>query len=223
MNILILEHNKERERLIYQLIEDRITKLSPESNVQIHSFDDGLEVAEYFRPDVILSHPVRDEQGACVMMALKLLYHCNVVCLTTEGVENFDIPEIIESRLGPFDFGDKLVDYFFYWGEKPRDVFCRALLRRGLVSSEDRVGISGYVNYEEGIIDRHLEGDPLYKEIKEFSKKFRHNYCFVTAEFYDPDPIKEAIESSELNDNMPKEEYEQIKQDLIEGNNYRYE
>ncbi|MBR2274502.1 MAG: hypothetical protein IJ873_00325, partial [Lachnospiraceae bacterium] len=222
MNVLILEHNKERERLIYQFIADRIRELSPESRVEIHNFDEAIDAAMQFPPDAILSHPVRDEQGACVMTALKLLFGCKVVCLSTEGLEYFDVPKLIDARIGSFDFGDRLVDYFFYWGEKPRDIFSRAMLKKGLVSSDDRVGVCGYVNYEKEVIRNYLSGNELARSIQRCAGEHKRNYCFVTTGFYDPDPVKEAIESSILSKDLSPEEYERLKTSIIAGNNYRH-
>lgn len=64
-----------------------------------------------------------------MLLMIKIVRKCKIVCLCREGLEDFDDPLIVDKRLGGYTFSDKIIDYIFYWGEKPRKIMGNAMIK----------------------------------------------------------------------------------------------
>ncbi len=126
-----------------------------------------------------------------MLLLIKIVRKCKIVCLCREGLEDFDDPLIVDKRLGGYTFSDKIIDYIFYWGEKPRKIMGNAMIKKHQISSFDRVGISGYIMYNWEVIGRQYTGEELAR-IESFCSNFSRNALFVTAFFFPEDPIEDA-------------------------------
>lgn len=209
MKVLIVYHFVDRELLICKLIEQRINAEYPEVETKISSSTDCLMVSTTYKPDVILTPPVRDETVVPRMAAIKILYGTKIVSLTTEGVENFDNSNVIDARIGNVDYGKNIIDYYFYWGDKPTKIFRDALLKKGLVASGDRVGVCGYCMYEKNAIANAVKENHIYKEIKEMCEEYGKAILFVTSFYIFDDIIEDRKACSTFPEYSSEEEYEE--------------
>lgn len=215
MKILLLYHSREREEPIYRMIEHRIKQESAEAVVKVGPASDSVKVCVEFVPDVILMMPIRDETTVTRMTTIKLLYSPKIVCLTTEGVENFDSENVIRMRIGDCEYSENLIDYFFYWGDLPTKIFREALSERHRITDRNRVGTCGYVMYEQRAVQEYLKGDVLAGRIKEHYDKFGKLILFVTGFYFFDDVITDRKGCSTFPDYTTEEEYNEHKERLL--------
>lgn len=176
----MLYHLKNREKKIFDSIKFRMIELGMQHDVRIMDFDEGTVEAIIERPNVIITHPVRDNHATSRMTALKTLYTPIIITLETEGLINYDDELKVKLRIGENLYDKALVDYYFFWGPRPCIIFADRLLKEGKVTDVKRVKWCGYIMYDLDVV-KHQESYRLFsKQYKETKKGFNKTVLFLT-------------------------------------------
>lgn len=180
MLVYMLYHIANREKKILELIRFRMKESGKDYDVRIMDFDEGTIEALIQKPDVIITHPVRDDHGACRITALKALYNPVVITLETEGLMDFDDELTVRLRIGENLYDKALVDYYFFWGPRPCRIFADRLVKENKVTDAGRVKWCGYVMYELSLVKKqetYITRSRLYDEKK---KNYDRALLFLT-------------------------------------------
>lgn len=199
MLVYMLYHLESREKKIFDLIQLRMRELGKHHDVRIMDFDEGTVEAIIERPDVIITHPVRDDHAACRMTALKVLYEPVVITLETEGLMDFDDELTVNLRIGENKYDKALVDYYFFWGPRPCRIFADVLLKSGKVTDINRVKWCSYIMYDLDIVKRQGLYRMIYQKYEAKKKHFDREVLFLTG-FNSVDASCEEEINQELDD-----------------------
>lgn len=148
MLVYMFYHLEKREKKIFDLVSMRIRQLAYDADIRILDFDEGTVKALYEKPDIIITFPTRDDLVVSRLTALKVLLNCKIIVLETEGLINYSDEDATRRRIGFNTYDPQLVDYYFYWGSHPRNIFAELLRKDSKVSSDKRVDYCGYVMYD---------------------------------------------------------------------------
>lgn len=229
----MLYHLENREKKIFDLIQLRMSELGLKHDIRILDFDEGTVEAIIERPDVIITHPVRDDHGACRMTALKVLYAPVVITLETEGLMDFDDELTVKIRIGENQYDKSLVDYYFFWGPRPCRIFADRLIKSGKVTDFNRVKWCGYIMYDLDIV-RHQESYRLFsKQYKAREQGFDKAVLFLTGfnavDASDEEEINRELDSYIMmssfsideDGNPDKEELQHARENIIKSARFR--
>lgn len=156
---------KEREYFQLQLIKRYIEESEQNNEVIILDVLDIVKYSIYNAISVILCPPIRSKVLQNILTYVKQTNNCRIVCLVTEGYEDYSNPEVIDKRLGDVELPLGLIDYMFYWGGKTAKLYGQRMIEKKQICSMKQIGISGYIMYDYNSIKRFWEKPDIFCEL----------------------------------------------------------
>lgn len=178
--ICIFYHVPERELNSCLLIADKIKKLRPGTDVIVNEFYHGVCLALLYRPDVILTIPPRDSQGAQRLTILKKIVKCSILSLLTEGFYQSFSEDHVQIAIGTNTYSSKLIDKYLFWGEKTREHFVHILKKNKKIEDVSRSQTVGYVYYDMDAIQEYFKEDKTLDEVWTWGKNFVKTILVLT-------------------------------------------
>lgn len=172
MLVYLFYHLREREEKILSLIAQQIKNRNRNVCVKIMEADEGMPQALVEKPDVIMTFPIRVIESVEKLALVKRYINAKIICIETEGYWDFNDEKIVAGRIGSIKFSPKLIDYYYLWGQKSREQYSHELLSQNKILSDDRVRISGYVQYDLSIVGQ----DPEIQRQREYVKNIVEDY-----------------------------------------------
>lgn len=192
MKYVLLYTLESREKFGLDAVKEEIRTYDADATINIMFFYDILSFGLENKIDVILCPPIVDDCSAMVITMIKLQHKCKIVCLSTEGLRDFNDEENVDPRMGLWLISDKLIDYFFFWGSRPVTVLGNRMLKRKSISSADRIGISGYILYDHTLYKREQLDSSIEESLCSFKKKYDKCILFLTGFGFTNHPVEDA-------------------------------
>lgn len=151
MKFLFYYNNYERERLIFDFIQEELTKICPDMEFERYAADSGMEtfysVLKY-NPDVVFTFPITTEYQAVQYTYLKYLTRAYIVSFTTEGLLKVEDDMLTEGDFGRYAYGENVVDKYINWGKKAAELFKASYIKEKRIKKNAEVEYYGYPLYE---------------------------------------------------------------------------
>lgn len=170
-------HIWEREYIILEILRKRL-----------ENFGMVVEYADYmdingcikFRPDVIITHPIRTETDVIFLATMKLATGAVMIPMTVEGYYDLEDHKSVIRMIGLDKCPVNLIDYFIMWGEKNKEIEGRELLNLQKISSVDKIKAFGYIPYEKEAVLEYVKHDEQYAKYVQWGKKYARIIACVT-------------------------------------------
>jgi len=207
------------EREIKTLIKIKDAIENENRNIEVEILDvvknsfitDSLD----FFPDVILTYPFNAISTSYKFYLLKYLLNCHIITYQVEGILIYENEQNINFMLGIEKYGNTLVDYHIFWGEKTAKLIGDRLLKQGKLSSSDRILHVGWPYFEDYFFSSDNDKDkvPEYIFSKISKRNPQRNILFVSgfmmADYSDTDIFRagDLVDTHNKNESEIKAEF----------------
>lgn len=150
MKILLVLNKPNREIPIMESIKREIMAVNRSAVVDVKEMCETgfVKYVFMFRPNVILTFPFTCKGFSHWYYIFKFFLGCKIITLRAEGVVDFDNEYNVQWAVGFDNYGDSLVDFELFWGEKLAKEVGNQLLKQQKISSIQRVKVVGYPRLE---------------------------------------------------------------------------
>ena len=173
--ILLHHHIYEREYEVLKCIKDCL-----ENDGYIVGMCDFMDISTSleFRPDIIVTHPIRTSEDTWIQSLLKIATGAIVITYTAEGYYDLDDPKKVMINMGFDPCPVDLVDYFMVWGKKNALKEGEYLVKSNKIGSQDQIKVVGYIPYQKGAIK--YNNNPTYEGFCVWTDKYEYKVLCIT-------------------------------------------
>ena len=201
---LILYNIKEREFLIAQMTADVLREQGLADEVIVGQVYEVIYHIYDYEPELVISCLPRDDYSTAMFTMVKLVHRCAWVSIPPEGfmaLETGKMKQVTGFNRQP----KELVDRVMFWGSGLAKAAGQLMLENGKISSGERIGIFGYLPYEDGVIRKYREETEQVRQIKKRTGEYRRTVMAVTARMAIPVPLQEFEKLYDPNDREQNE------------------
>ena len=192
---LVLYHIAGRELIINKMYKECLEVGNIVDEVIIEEAYKAISQIYLYNPEIIICFLPRDEYSSYLFTLLKFVNNCKFIAIPTEGYFRLS-EENVNILVGHNRCPEKLVDYYYFWGNGVKEIAEKILIKDKKITTLDRIRVFGYLTYEKDLLRKNIKRTTLDIELEEKKKQYKKIFLIVTAIMAKDVTIEEMIAES---------------------------